>query len=94
MPYVNKKRPYKKEYAEYQGTEEQKKNRAKRNAARRAMEKVGRVKKGDGKDVDHKKPISKGGSNAKSNLKVKTASKNRSFSRNSDRSVKKNGSSR
>ena len=94
MPYVNKKRPYKKEYEQYQGSEEQKKNRAKRNAARRELEKQGRVKKGDGKDVDHKKPISKGGSNGKGNLRVKAASANRSFSRNSDRSVKKNGSRR
>jgi len=94
MPYVNKKRPYKKEYEQYQGSEEQKKNRAKRNAARRKLMKQGRVKKGDGKDVDHKKPISKGGSNKKGNLRVKSASANRSFSRNSDRSVKKNGSRR
>lgn len=94
MPYVNKKRPYKKEYEQYQGTEEQKKNRAKRNAARRKLEKEGRVKKGDGKDVDHKKPISKGGSNGTGNLRVKNASANRSFSRNSDRSVKSNGSRR
>lgn len=94
MPYVNKKRPYKKEYEQYGGTEEQKKNRAKRNAARRKLEREGKVRKGDGKDVDHKKPVSKGGSNKKSNLRVKSASKNRSFSRNSDRSVKKNASRR
>ena len=94
MPYVNKKRLYKKEYEQYQGSEEQKKNRAKRNAARRKLEKQGRVRKGDGKDVDHKKPISKGGANNKGNLRVKKASANRSFSRNSDRSVKKNGSRR
>jgi 5-methylcytosine-specific restriction endonuclease McrA len=88
MPYVNKRRPYKKEYDEYQGTEKQKKNRAKRNAARRKKMREGKVKKGDGKDVDHKTPLSKGGSNAPSNLRVKTAKKNRSFKRNSDRSVK------
>lgn len=50
-----KKRNYKKEYANYQGTEEQKKKRAKRNAARRKAAKAGKVKKGDGKDVAHKK---------------------------------------
>jgi hypothetical protein len=88
MPYVNKPRPYKKEYEQYQGTEEQKKNRAKRNAARRAKMKTGAVHKGDGKDVDHKKPLSKGGSNGSGNLRVKKASANRSFKRNSDRSVK------
>lgn len=90
MPYVNKPRPYKKEYEQYQGTPEQKKKRAERNAARRALMKAGKVKKGDGKDVDHKKALSKGGSNAKSNLRVTSASDNRSFPRNSDRSMKKN----
>lgn len=88
MPYVNKPRPYKKEYDQYQGTEEQKKNRAKRNAARRKLMKDGRVSKGDGKDVDHKRPISKGGANGNGNLRVKKASANRSFARNSDSSVK------
>ena len=88
MAYVNKKRPYKKEYEQYQGTEEQKKNRAKRNAARRKLMKEGVVKKGDGKDVDHKKPLSKGGTNARSNLKAKPKAKNRSFARTSTRKVK------
>lgn len=76
-------RDYKAEYRNYQGTEEQKKNRAKRNAARRELEDQGRVKKGDGKDVDHKRPISKGGSNASSNLRVQSASNNRSYRRDS-----------
>jgi hypothetical protein len=48
------------------------------------------VHKGDGKDVDHKTPLSKGGKTTMSNLSVKSASANRSFSRNSDSSVKKN----
>lgn len=87
MPYVNKSRPYKKEYDQYHGTEEQKKNRAKRNAARRKLKDQGRVRKGDGKDVDHKKPLSKGGSNGSGNLSVKKASANRSFKRRSDGSV-------
>jgi len=81
-------RNYRKEYDEYQGTEEQKKNRAKRNKARRELERDGRVSKGDGKDVDHVKPLSKGGSSAKSNLSVKSKSANRSFKRNSDKSIK------
>lgn len=88
MPYVNKPRPYKKEYEEYQGTEEQKKKRAQRNAARSKLEKAGEVHKGDGNDVDHVTPISKGGTNKSSNLRVKSASANRSYKRNSDRSVK------
>lgn len=49
---------------------------------------AGKAHKGDGKDVDHKKPLSKGGTNAKSNLRVVPASENRSFSRNKDSSVK------
>lgn len=81
-------RNYKKEYEEYQGTTEQKKNRAQRNKARREMEREGKVHKGDGKDVDHKTPLSKGGTTIKSNLRVKTASANRSYKRNSDGSMK------
>ena len=75
------RRNYRKEYDNYQGTDKQKKNRAKRNAARRLMEKTGKVKKGDGKDVSHKKPLAKGGSNKRANLKVASKSKNRSFKR-------------
>jgi len=81
-------RDYKKEYVTYQGTEEQKKNRAQRNKARRMLEKEGRVKKGDGKDVDHTKPLSKGGTSTEKNLRVKSKSANRSFPRNSDKSMK------
>jgi 5-methylcytosine-specific restriction endonuclease McrA len=88
MPYVNKPRPYKKEYEQYQGSEKQKKNRAERNAARKKLTKAGKVHKGDGMDVDHIKPISKGGENKGGNLRVKTASANRSFKRNSDSSIK------
>lgn len=74
-------RNYENEYKAYHSSEEQKKKRAARNAARRKMEKEGKVSKGDGKDVDHKVPLAKGGSNARSNLTVKPASKNRSFKR-------------
>ena len=91
MPYVNKPRPYKKEYEEYHGKPAEKKKRAKRNAARREMERAGKVHKGDGKDVDHATPLSKGGTNSKKNLRVKASSANRSFARNSDHSVKRNG---
>jgi len=79
---MTKERNYKQEYANYQGTDEQIKNRAKRNKARSIMEKAGKVSKGDGKDVDHKKPLSKGGANHKGNLAVKTKTANRSFARN------------
>lgn len=76
-------RDYKKEYREYQGTEEQKKNRAKRNAARRELAEDGRVKKGDGKDVDHKRALINGGSNSDSNLRVVSQKVNRGFRRDS-----------
>lgn len=82
------KRDYKREYEQYQGTPEQIANRTKRNAARRTLEKKGVVRKGDGKDVDHKKPLSKGGSNDASNLRVVDESSNRSFRRNKDGSMK------
>lgn len=61
---------------------------AKRKRARRQMEKEGKVKPHDGKDVDHKKPLGKGGSNTRRNLKVASRSENRSFPRNKDGSMK------
>jgi hypothetical protein len=64
------------------------KKRALRKKARYAMEKAGKVKKFDGKDVDHKKPLSKGGSNKPSNLRVQSASKNRSYARNKKGGIK------
>lgn len=91
---ADKKRNYRQEYNSYHGTEEQKKNRAKRNAARADATKAGRVSKGDGKDVDHVKPLSKGGSNAKSNTRVVSASTNRSFARMPDGSIKTQKSKR
>lgn len=81
-------RNYKQEYANYDGTEAVKKKRAQRNKARRMLESKGVVHKGDGKDVDHKKPLSKGGTTVISNLRAKPAAANRSFKRNSDGSMK------
>lgn len=46
-------RDYAKEYREYHALPEQKKRRADRNAARRKAMREGRVRKGDGKEVDH-----------------------------------------
>ena len=87
MPYKNPKdRNYKREYETYQGTEQQKKNRAARNAARAKMMKAGKVHKGDGKDVAHRVAFDKGGSN-KTGLKVESASANRSFKRDSKRNL-------
>lgn len=82
MPYKNKAdRNYAREYANYDGTEEVKKKRAERNRARRVMMEKGLVKKGDGKDVHHKKALSKGGS-GKDGLAVVDDNANRSFDRN------------
>ena len=75
------RRNYRKEYDNYHSKPDQKKKRAQRNAARDVMEKEGKVKKGDGNDVGHKKALAKGGSNKRSNLKVTSAAKNRSFKR-------------
>jgi len=70
-------RDYAKEYAEYQSTPEQKKNRAQRNKARRLMIREGKAHKGDGKDVDHIKPMKSGGTSVKSNLRMRSKSANR-----------------
>lgn len=88
MPYKDKNdRNYKAEQ-QYDGRPDVKKKRALRNAARRAMEKAGKVKKGDGLDVDHRVELSRGGTNNKSNLEAVPASANRSFKRNKDHSRK------
>jgi hypothetical protein len=88
MPYVSKPRPYKKEYEQYDGTPAVKKKRAERNKARAMLEKEGLVHKGDGKDVDHKQALSKGGNTVRSNLRVKSATDNRSYARQSNHKPK------
>lgn len=82
------KRDYKAEYANYDGTEAVKKRRAQRNKARRMLEREGVVHKGDGKDVHHKKPLSKGGKTTRSNIKAVDAKTNRSYKRKADGSIK------
>nr|DAE97288.1 MAG TPA: hypothetical protein [Caudoviricetes sp.] len=67
----------------YGARPEQKKKRAMRNAARRELMEEGLVHKGDGKDVDHKKMLKNGGSNARSNLRVVSEKKNRGWRRGS-----------
>lgn len=68
-------RNYRKEYDEYHGTEEQKKNRASRNAARRdAVKKHGKSKL-KGKEVDHKNGNPK--DNSKKNLQIISRKANR-----------------
>jgi hypothetical protein len=68
-------RNYKKEYADYGGTPAQLKARASRNAARAKMMKKGLVKKGDGKEVDHKDMNPR--NNSAGNLKVVSKRANR-----------------
>ena len=68
-----KARNYKKEYADFHGTPAAKKNRAAANRARRV---VG-LKVGDPREVDHKKPLSKGGGNGRKNLRVVSRKVNR-----------------
>jgi len=89
MPFMrNGKRDYKREVKLYTSKPEVVKKRVQQNAARQAMIKAGKAKVGDGKDVDHRTPISKGGTNSPSNLRVVNKTNNRSFSRNSDSSLK------
>ena len=72
-------RRYDLEYKNYQGSPEQIKRRAMRNAARAKMIKAGKATKGDGKDVNHKSgsPMN----NSLKNLENIPKSKNRSFPR-------------
>jgi len=59
---------------------------AKRHRLRRKALKLGMVK--PGQDLDHKKPLSKGGANTLENARAVSPSKNRSFKRNKDGSMK------
>lgn len=67
----------------YNARPDQRKKRSMRVMARRKLAKEGKVKKGDGKDVNHKTPLDKGGNNARSNLSVMPEAKNRGFKRDS-----------
>jgi hypothetical protein len=93
MPYVNKPRPYKKEYKQQKARKHEKKRRAARERIRYELDnpgKDGKVINRKGKDIDHIKPLSKGGTNGDGNIRLVPAGKNRSFHRNSDHTVKKN----
>lgn len=92
MPYVNKPRPYKKEYQQQKARGEHE-NRMERQRARRKMDKEGTDANGngkadarEGKDISHRKALSKGGKNSHG-VKVESPSKNRSFKRNSSRKL-------
>lgn len=84
MPYVNKPRPYKKEYQQ-QIQRGEIPDKLERQRARRSMDKRGIDR--TGKDVAHVKALSKGGSN-KDGVRLQAPSKNRSFKRNPDGSMK------
>lgn len=72
-------RNYKQEYASE--TPERRRNRVKRNQARQELMKEGRVRRGDGTAVDHVTPLSKGGGNSRSNLRVRNFKSNSSYQR-------------
>ncbi len=75
---TNKAGPRKAAYDKaYNARPSEVRRRVKRNAARRAMLRAGKVKKGQ--DVDHKNPLSDGGSNAKSNLRATSKRTNRGW---------------
>ena len=93
MPYVNKPRPYKKEYQQQKARGEHA-DRMERQRARRTVDKNGvdRNKNGkadrrEGKDIAHKRALSKGGTN-KDGYTIQSVRKNRSFRRNPDGSMK------
>jgi hypothetical protein len=64
---------------EYDSKPHKVKQRVMSNQARATLMKEGKVSKGDGKDVDHKRPVRAGGTNARSNLRVMSASRNRGW---------------
>jgi hypothetical protein len=83
---------YHRDYKQEKKTSDARGEKVKRNERDRAryqLAKLGMVHKGDGMDVDHIKPLSKGGApEARSNLRVESAHKNRSFPRNPNGSMK------
>lgn len=85
---TNGRRDYRKENLKFNSKPSERKKRSERSVARVKANKAGITHKGDGKDLDHKRPLSKGGSSTRSNLRVVSASSNRSFARNADGSLK------
>ena len=88
MAYVNKPRPYKKEY-EQQVARGEHERRMERQHGRRSIDKTGddangngKADRREGKDVAHVKALDKGGSN-KNGLRIQSVAQNRSFKRDS-----------
>ena len=73
MPYKNKPRPYKKEYKQQKARGEHE-DRMERQRARRSLDKKKVNRKG--KDIAHKKALSRGGSN-KDGYTLQSPKKNR-----------------
>lgn len=71
----------------YNSKPSSKKDRASRNAARREAMKDGKVRKGDGKDIDHKNSNPR--DNSKGNTQVMDRSKNRAYNQNDPRQKKR-----
>lgn len=84
MPYTNKARPYKKEYQQQKARGEHS-DRMERQRARRELDAKGVNR--DGKDIAHKKALSKGGSND-DGFTLQSPSRNRSFARTSSGALK------
>lgn len=59
-----------------------------RNRNRKEAVREGIVSPNDGKDLDHKQPLSKGGALGMGNVRVRSAHANRAFPRNKDGSMK------
>ena len=96
MPFTtNGKRDYKRELAWEKAKKPNRvKDRAQRNGARAIVVKAKGKAAVAGKDVGHKKAISKGGTNTLLNLFTQSPSSNSSFSRNKDGSLKSEKSKR
>lgn len=75
MPYVNKPRPYRREY-EKQKERGEHPDRMERQRARRKFDAENGKSARKGKDLAHKKPLSKGGSN-KDGVRLQSPNKNR-----------------
>ena len=86
MSYPPSKRPYKHEY-EMQLKRGEHEDRMERQRARRKIDATKGKAARKGKDVAHVKALSKGGSN-KDGIRLESPSKNRSFPRNKDSSMK------
>lgn len=72
-----KKVDYKDAYKRWHSSKKAKRARAQRNKIRRQFEREGIVRKGDGKEIDHIVPKSKGGSDSRKNLRVVSRHTNR-----------------